>query len=135
MATAIRKTILRADSIFLIVAGGGFAADLLSTYFGAGDVALALVQAPLSAVGALGAYPIAVIFGVLLWRAEPVRAWHLTAVAIHGLLGTFNLVFWPTFAAADRLAVGCITTTLHGIFVALQLSASHAAAARASRPV
>jgi hypothetical protein len=57
-----------------------------------------------------------------------VRAWHLTAVAIHGLLGTLNLIFWPTFAAADRLAVGYITTMLHGIFVALQLSAAHAAA-------
>ncbi len=53
MTTAIRKTILRTDAIFLMVAGGGFAADLLSAYFGAGDVALALVQAPLSAVGAI----------------------------------------------------------------------------------
>ncbi len=63
------------------------------------------------------------------------RAWHLTAVAFHGLLGTLNFIFWPTFAAADRLAVGYITTTLHRIFVALQLSAADAAAARAPRPV
>ena len=46
------------------------------------------------------------ILGVLLWRAEPLRSWHLTAAAVHVLLGTANLVFWQIFIAADMLAGG-----------------------------
>lgn len=124
----IRKTILRADAIFFIVAGAGFAGDLIGALFGPGALSLALVQTPLGAVGAVWGYGLSIVFGVLLWRAEPIRAWHLTAVAVHALLGTFNLLFWASFAAADRLAIGYITTTLHGIFAALQLSAARAAA-------
>jgi hypothetical protein len=65
-----------------------------------------------------------VILGFLLWRARPERAWHLTAAAIHILLGTANLVFWPLFVAADMLMVGYVTTSLHFTFVALQLGAA-----------
>jgi hypothetical protein len=68
----------------------------------------------------------------LLWRAEPVRAWHLTGVAVHVLLGISNLVFWQIFVAADMLLVGYLTTSLHGLFVVLQLLAAHAAGPGAS---
>jgi hypothetical protein len=133
VTTAIRKTILRADAIFFIAGSAGFVADLIGAYFDPGALAVALVQAPIGAVGFVGAHGLAIVFGVLLWRAEPVRPWHLTAVAIHALLGASNLIVWPSFVAADRLAIGCITTTLHGILAALQLSAAHAAAAPAPR--
>jgi hypothetical protein len=62
---------------------------------------------------------------------EPERSWHLTAAAVHVLLGAANLVFWQIFIAADMLAVGYITTALHGLFVALQLLAATAAKDRA----
>jgi hypothetical protein len=135
MTTAIRKTILRANAAFLLVAGsGGLAADLLGAFAGIGPQSLLLAQAPHAAIGAVEAHGLAIIFGVLLWRAEPARLWHFTAVAIHALLGTANLLFWSSFAAADMLAVGFITTALHGLFAALQLSAAHSARAHTLRP-
>jgi hypothetical protein len=70
---------------------------------------------------------------MLLWRAEPLRSWHLTAAAVHALLGTANLVFWQIFIAADMLAGGYITTSLHWLFVALQLCAAVAASRVALR--
>jgi hypothetical protein len=75
------------------------------------------------AVGTTEAHGLALILGVLLWRAAPLRSWHLTALAIHVLLGTSNLVFWQVFVAADFLAAGYITTSLHELFVVLQLFA------------
>ena len=54
----------------------------------------------------------------------PLRSWHLTAVAVHVLLGTANLVFWQIFVAIDFLAMGYITTGLHWLFVVLQLIAA-----------
>ena len=77
---------------------------------------------------------LALIIGVLLWRAEPLRLWHLTAAAVHVLLGTSNLVFWQIFIAADALLMGYVTTSLHWTFVALQLLAASAAGKRASKP-
>jgi hypothetical protein len=62
-----------------------------------------------------------------MWRAEPSRGWHLTAAAIHVLLGTANVVFWQLFIASDMLMVGYVTTALHGLFVVLQMSAAVAA--------
>jgi hypothetical protein len=67
-----------------------------------------------------------------LWRAETSRTWHLTAAAVHVLLGTANLVFWQLFIAGDMLTVGYVTTALHWLFVALQLAA--AASAGSAQP-
>jgi hypothetical protein len=135
MTTMIRKTILRADAAFLLIAGsGGFVADLLGAFYGIGPQGAVLAQAPHAAIGAVEAHGLAIVLGVLLWRAAPARAWHLTAVAIHVLLGTSNLVFWSGFAAAGMLAVGYITTALHGVFATAQLAAAFAAGARALRP-
>jgi hypothetical protein len=63
------------------------------------------------------------IIAGLLWCAAPLRSWHVAAAAVHGLLGIANLVFWHIFIAADMLAVGYVTTLLHGFFVVLQLYA------------
>jgi hypothetical protein len=46
------------------------------------------------------------VIGVLLWRAQPLRSWHLTGAAVHVLLGASNLVFWQIFVAANS-SVGC----------------------------
>jgi hypothetical protein len=93
-------------------------------------VSRALGNAPFTAIGFVEAHGLAFILGVLLWRAAPARSWHLTAAAVHVLLGTSNLVFWGIFTAADILAVGYITTTLHWAFVALQLGAAIAGEVR-----
>jgi hypothetical protein len=43
--------------------------------------------------------------------------------AVHVLLGVSNVVFWPLFGFAGMLAVGYVTTALHGLFAVLQASA------------
>lgn len=50
------------------------------------------------------------------------------------LLGTANLVFWRFFVVADALAMGYVTTSLHWLFVALELGAAAAAGSRGADP-
>jgi hypothetical protein len=65
---------------------------------------------------------------------EPARRWHGTAAAVHGLLGTSNLVFWPLFGFAGMLAVGYVTTVFHGVFAMLQLAAALGAQPQSTKP-
>jgi len=125
MTPAMRTAILRANAIFLLVASaGGFTSDLVGAFLARGPMAPILAKAPHAAIGFVEAHGLAFILGVLMWRAAASRAWHITAAAIHVLLGTANLVFWQLFIAGDMLAVGYITTALHWLFVALQLTAA-----------
>ena len=128
MTTNARKLLLRANAIYLLVAAsGGMWADLAGVYLGLGPQGRILAAAPHAGIGFVEAHGLAIILGVLLWQAPPERSWHLTAAAIHLLLGTSNLVFWQVFVAADMLAAGYITTSLHFAFLLLQLSAVTAA--------
>jgi hypothetical protein len=125
MTKAIRQGILRANAIFLLVAAtSGFLTDVLGIFFSVGAQAPIIGSAPNAGIGFIEAHGLAFIIGVLLWRAAPVRSWHLTAAGVHVLLGVSNLVFWPIFVAADALWAGYVTTTLHWSFVALQLIAA-----------
>jgi hypothetical protein len=107
---------------------------LLGVFFARGAFAPVVASAPYAGIGFVEAHGLAFIIGVLLWRAETARLWHLTAVAVHVLLGTANLVFWQIFVATDMLAAGYITTSLPWLFVALQLAAAHAAGAGRAKP-
>jgi hypothetical protein len=128
MTIATRRIILRANAVFLLVAGAsGMAADLAGAFFAIGPQRQILAAAPHAAIGFVEAHGLAFIIGVLLWRAEPARLWHFTAAAVHLLLGISNLVFWQIFIAADALWGGYVTTSLHGAFVILQLWAASAA--------
>jgi hypothetical protein len=125
MTLTARHTILRANSLFLLVASaGGIVTDIAGSFFGRGPEAALLGAAPGTGIGFIEAHGLAFIIGVLLWRSEPSRAWHLTAAAVHALLGTANLLFWQFFVLADVLAVGYATTALHWTFVVLQLTAA-----------
>ncbi len=136
MNVSIRTTILRANAIFLLVAAtGGFASDIAGIFFGRGPVSSIVASAPYAGIGMVEAHGLAFIIGILLWRAEASRPWHLTAAAVHVLLGTANLVFWQVFVANDMLVVGYVTTSLHWLFVALQLTAAHAAGSSLSARV
>jgi len=129
---AFRQALLRTNAAFLMAAGtGGFLSDVRGIFFAQGPVASIVAAAPHSGLGFIEAHGLAIIMGIVMWRAEPSRAWHLTAVAIHVLLGTANLVFWQLFVASEMLAVGYVTTALHGVFVALQLFAASTATATA----
>ena len=125
MMTTMRRGILRVNALWLIGASiGGLSMDVLGIFFERGPQRLIGAVAPQAGVGFIEAHGLALIFGILLWRAIPVGFWHLTAAAVHALLGTANLVFWQFFIAANMLAAGYLTTTLHGLFVVLQLIAA-----------
>jgi hypothetical protein len=135
MTTPIRQVLLRANAVFLLVAAtAGFWTDVLGIFFSAGAQARIIGSAPYAGIGFIEAHGLAFIIGVLLWRAAPERSWHLTAAAVHVLLGTANLVFWPIFTAADALWAGYVTTSLHWLFVVLQLSAAATVPVGAAKP-
>jgi len=135
MTKTIRQGIIRANAIFLLVAAAaGFWTDVLGIFFSTGAQARIIGSAPNAGIGFIEAHGLAFIIGILLWRAAPLRSWHLTAAGVHVLLGASNLVFWPIFVAADALWAGYVTTTLHWSFVALQLIAAGSVGANAAAP-
>jgi hypothetical protein len=135
MSLPFRTLLLRANAVFLLAAStAGMISDLAGAFLLRGPVGLVLEKVPHAAIGFVEAHGLAFIIGVLLWRAEPARLWHGTAAAVHVLLGTSNLVFWPLFGFAGMLAVGYVTTALHGVFAALQLAAALGARSQASKP-
>ena len=122
MTIAIRRVILRANAFYLGAAAvAGLLFDVRGILFGTGPQGRVLASAPHAGISFIEAHGLALILAVLLWRAAPVRSWHVTALAVDALLGTANLVFWQMFIAADALAVGYVSTTLHWIFVGLQM--------------
>ena len=125
-----RQTLLRANAVYLLVAAaGGLSTDLAGAFLGYGPFTKVLSAAPDAAIGFVEAHGLALIIGCLLWQAEPARKWHLTAATVHALLGISNLAFWQLFIAADMLVMGYVTTSLHGLFFALQLAAATASEA------
>lgn len=134
MTADTRTILLRVNAIFLLIASSwGLWADLSGAFLGTGPQRAIIGAAPHAAIGFVEAHGLAFIFGVLLWRAEAQRAWHLTAAAVHALLGASNIVFWQIFVAADMLAGGYLTTTLHWSFVTLHLLAASTVGMRVSR--
>jgi hypothetical protein len=125
MSPSTRIGLLRANAVFLLVASAsGMINDLIGAFLLRGPVGLVVEKAPHAAIGFVEAHGLAFIIGILLWRAEPSRLWHATAVAVHLLLGTSNLMFWPLFAFADIMMVGYVTTALHGVFAVSHLVAA-----------
>jgi hypothetical protein len=125
MTTVARLAILRANAVYLLIAASsGMLNDIIGIFFARGPVAYVVHHAPDAGIGFIEAHGLAFIIGMLLWRAEPSRAWHLVGVAVHVLLGTSNLVFWQLFIAADVLMMGYVTTSLHWLFAGLQFYAA-----------
>jgi hypothetical protein len=107
--------------------------DIPGVFFGKGPLGATGVHAPQAGIGFIEAHGLALILAILMWRATSAgswrvtagsRAWHVTAAAIHVLLGSANLVAWEFFVSTDSLAAGYITTSLHWLLVALQLLAA-----------
>jgi hypothetical protein len=46
------------------------------------------------------------------------RFWHGLAVAVHGLLGTANVLFWSSFGFFGMVPMGVAATAVHGGLVA-----------------
>ena len=125
MTTTVRQFILRANALYIGIAGSaGMIFDIRGVLYGLGPQGRALADAPHAGIGFVEAHGLAVIIAVVLWRARPERAAHLTALAVVALLGTANLAFWQAFVAMDALTMGYVTTALHWTFVALNLVAA-----------
>jgi hypothetical protein len=125
MSTTVRQFILRANALYIGIAGcAGVIFDIRGVLYGLGPQGRALADAPYAGIGFVEAHGLAVILAVVLWRARPERAAHLTALAVVALLGTANLAFWQVFVAMDALTMGYVTTALHWTFAALNLAAA-----------
>jgi hypothetical protein len=95
--------------------------ELLSHFMGAGPLAERFLESPYT-LGFFEAHGLAVLMGILLWRAsaKPQRFWHQLAVIIHILLGGANLLFWNSFIQLDFVAPGIVATVFHAIFVVME---------------
>ena len=125
MSTMVRQLILRANALYIGVAGvAGVIFDIRGVLYGVGPQGRALADAPYAGIGFVEAHGLAIILAVVLWRAKPDRSAHLTALAVAALLGTANLAFWQGFIVMDALVMGYVTTALHWTFVALNLMAA-----------
>lgn len=83
-----------------------------------------------AAIGLFEAHGLALIGAVLLIanRNADGPTFNWAGAAIHLLLGGANLLFWPLFAANGLLAMGFLTTIMHGLFLVLELGAALARA-------
>lgn len=120
----VRKLVLLANGLFLMLAGGLFLVfDLLSFYFGAGPLGTMLTGV-LYTIGMVEAHGLALIIGLLLLRAgriEPQPLWHLVGAGVHLLLGGANLLFWQLFIELDVVPMEILVTGIHGFLFAAQL--------------
>jgi hypothetical protein len=124
----LRRHVLRANALYLGLASiSALHADVLGAVFGLGPLGPVFAAVPHAAVGFVEAHGLALIVGVLLWRATPAPVWHATAAVVHTLLGGANLAFWPLFGAAGMVGVGVVTTALHVLFALLQAYALYEA--------
>jgi hypothetical protein len=125
MSETLRRRLLRFNGAFLMLAalGGLVSMDLPAGFARTGPLAPLIDHERSLAIGFVEAHGLALILGVLLWRAPAERSWHLTAASIHLLLGGSNLVFWNLFVATGTLPMGFITTAVHGMLLALHLIA------------
>lgn len=116
---SLNKTVLKLNAIFLMLIGSlQMTFELLSHFKGAGPLADRFMGSPYT-LGFFEAHGLAVLMGILLWRAvaNPQKFWHQLAVVIHILLGGANLLFWDSFIQLDFVVPGIVATVLHGIFI------------------
>jgi hypothetical protein len=128
----LRRLALRADGLFLVGVGTAqMVFELLGHFAGTGPLAAAFSGAGAHfTIGFLEAHGLALLFGVLLFDAGTAARdahWHVTAAAIHTLLGGANLLFWPSFVALGLVPMGVVATAFHLGFVLLQLACTYLA--------
>jgi len=116
---SLNKTVLKLNAIFLMLIGAlQMIFELLSHFMGIGPLANRFLQSPYT-IGFFEAHGLAVLMGILLWRAaaNPQKFWHQLAVIIHILLGGANLLFWKSFIQLDFVTPGIVATLFHGVFI------------------
>jgi hypothetical protein len=122
MSNSFRRHLLRFNAGFLVLAalGAWFTMDFPASFAGSGPLAPLIAHERSLGIAFVEAHGLALILAVLLWRAPAERQWHVTAAAIHLLLGGSNLVFWHLFVATDTLPMGYVTTVVHALLFVLQ---------------
>ena len=118
----LRATVLKLNATFLMLIGSlQMIFESLSHFRGVGPMADRFIQSPFT-IGFFEAHGLAVLMGVLLWRASarPEKFWHQLAVIIHLLLGCANLLFWNSFVQLDFVLPGIVATIFHGVFISLE---------------
>jgi hypothetical protein len=102
-----------------------FLTDLAGAFLNIGGFASVLYQND-AAVGMVEAHGLAFIAAVLLVvnRNALGPRFNFAAAAVHLLLGSSNLLFWPLYGAHGLLVMGVVTTAMHGLFFALELGAA-----------
>ncbi len=130
MSANFRRLLLRVNAVFLVIAGLGawLKLDFPASFAGAGPLAPLIAHEPSLGIGFIEAHGLALILGVVLWRAASTTSWHLTAAAVHLLLGTCNLVFWQLYVVTGTLPMGWVSTMIHGLLFALHAVAAVSAA-------
>ncbi len=116
---SVNKVVLKANAIFLMLIGSlQVIFELLSHFKGIGPLADRFIGSPYT-IGFFEAHGLAVLMGVLLWRAsaDPQKFWHGFAVVVHIFLGIANLLFWNSFVQLDFVTPGTVATVFHGVFV------------------
>lgn len=119
---SLNKTVLKLNALFLMLIGSlQIIFELLSHFIGVGPLADRFLESPYT-LGFFEAHGLAVLMGILLWRAaaNPQKFSHQLAVTIHILLGGANLLFWNSFIQLDFVAPGIVATVFHGIFVVME---------------
>ena len=120
---SLNKLILRLNAGFLMLIGFlQMTFELLSHYKGVGPLADRFIASPYT-IGFFEAHGLAVLMGVLLWRAsaKPERFRHQFAVVVHILLGGANLLFWNSFVQLNFVLPGIVATVFHGIFIVSEI--------------
>lgn len=102
-----------------------FLSDLAGAFLNIGGFASVLYRND-AAIGMTEAHGLALIGAVLLVanRKASGSRFNFAAAAMHLLLGSANLMFWPIYAEHGLLVMGYLTTAMHIVFFVAELGAA-----------
>ena len=120
--TNLRRTTLRVDSGFLLLAGVfGLVCDILSYRSGTGPFGTTFFQNP-TVIGVVEAHALAVLTAVTLWycsQQQAGRFGHWLGLSTHLVLGGSNIIWFEVFSRVQAEAQGVAVTVVHFLFVTL----------------
>ncbi|MBK8464212.1 MAG: hypothetical protein IPL32_00135 [Chloracidobacterium sp.] len=118
----MNKIILRADAVFVGLAGSfGVASDLTSYLAGKGVFGNIFHQNPL-VISSVEAHMLGITTAVLFWYFSSklaTTAGNQLAIAFHLICGISNVVWFDIFYLTNMPTQGFVVTILHFFFVAL----------------
>jgi hypothetical protein len=115
------SSILIAGALFLGIGGlVQIALELLAYFAAVGPYVGIFGNSPYT-IGFFEAHGLAVLVSVALARGAraPTAGWHAFAAGVHTLLGSANVMFWPSFVTFDMVTPGIVATVLHAVLVVL----------------